>query len=100
MNVRIVSVTEPPRVHVRGYVNDHPFLYRERERVASLRIGKRNDHNFPSVFTAGTPVFSIPIEYPSVTEREWRELLTSLIARANYLIASCSPALDYDKIGV
>lgn len=81
MNVNIVSVTKPPRIYVRGYVDDHPFLYREREHVASLRVGKKGARDFPSNFSTEIPVISTPIMYPSVTETEWRDLLSLLLAR-------------------
>lgn len=85
MNVSIVSVTEPPRIYVCGYVNGRPFLYRERENVASLRVGKKGARNFPSTFSTELPVVSTPIMYPSVTETEWRELLAFLFTRSSCL---------------
>lgn len=85
MNVSIVSVTEPPRIYVRGYVNGRPFLYRERENVASLRVGKEGARKFPSTFSTELPVVSTPIMYPSVTETEWRELLAFLFTRSSSL---------------
>lgn len=85
MNVSIVSVTEPPRIYVRGYVDGHPFLYRERENVASLRIDKKGARDFPSTFSTELPVVSTPIMHPSVTETEWRELLAFLFTRSSSL---------------
>lgn len=108
MNVSIVSVTEPPRIYVRGYVNGRPFLYREREQVASLRIDKKGARDFPSTFSTAIPVISTPIKHPSITEEEWRAVLSSLVARSlspqdaagpePLVTSSPSNALSYDKI--
>lgn len=81
--VRIVNVTQPPRVYVRGYIDDRPFLYREREQVASLRIGAPDDVTFPTVFSRNVTITSTAIPYPSVTEEEWSTILFSLLSKAS-----------------